>query len=346
MKQLRIGTLSVLATAIMVTACNNSNSTPAATGAEVASPNLTETATENLGTEWKPVGVNNDETASAFLTTKGGKMLAGTSAGIMVSANKGVSWQPAAINPDHKAAVFSMAADAEGTLYAGLSKYGVLISTNGGNSWQLSNNGLSAGGPRSSYALLAAGNNILKGTYESGLYLSANKGQSWQPSNNGIPLNLTTGRMVSVTQLVKNSKTVYALTDLGVRYSTDNGSSWNKPAHNGIERLGYMSSLAVNDNTLFAGVTSGSKGVFASADGGENWQPAGLSGQPVQSLFVHKGIVYAGTDGAVYRSADGGKTWSAVGKGLPAKTDVYCIGITPDGKLLAGLNRKGIYLLQ
>jgi len=338
--------LPIISAAIL-TSCNNSNSTPATTTEELIATNTaTADAAENLGTTWTPVGVNNDETASAFVTAKGGKLFAGTSAGIMVSTDKGNTWQPANINPDHKAAVFSMATDAEGNIYAGLSKYGVLVSKDGGNSWQMSSNGLKMGGPRSSYAMLAAGKNILKGTYESGVYLSADKEQSWQPSNNGIPLDLNTGRMVSVTALVKNTNTVYALTDLGVRYSNDNGTTWNKPAHNGINRLGYMGSLAVSDKVLFTGVTNGDKGVFASADNGENWKPAGLAGKPVSALFVHNRIVYAGAEGELFRSADEGKTWTPIGSGLPAKTTVYSIGITPDGKLLAGLNRKGIYLLK
>jgi photosystem II stability/assembly factor-like uncharacterized protein len=237
--------------------------------------------------------------------------------------------------------------DASGTIYAGLSRYGVLISEDNGDSWKLYSTGLNKGGPRSSYAMLAAGSNILKGTLESGVYLSTDKGKSWQPSNNGIPLNLIDSKMVSVTQLVQNDKTVYALTDLGVRYSNDKGKTWSKPAHNGIERLGYMQSLAVYKDNLFTGIGTSQKGVFLSTDNGESWKAAGLAGKAVSALFTAaNGIVYAGAAGEVFRSADNGKTWTAVGTGLPSNSAVYSIGMTPDGKLLAGINRKGIYLLK
>jgi photosystem II stability/assembly factor-like uncharacterized protein len=324
--------------------CNNTTQagTPAADTAEPV------VAKESLGTQWTPVSLNKEEeTVSAFVVTKKGRLVAGTSAGIMLSDDKGATWKPATINPDDKAAVFSLAMDVSGIIYAGLSRYGVLVSADNGNSWKLHSTGLNKGGPRSSYAMLVSGNNIFKGTYESGLYLSTDKGQSWNPSNNGIPLDLTTGRMVSVTQLVQNNSTLYALTDLGVRYSTDKGKSWNKPAHNGIERLGYMAALAVSNNNLYTGISSSQKGVFLSTDNGNNWKPAGLEGKEVYSLFAApNGVIYAGTAGEVYRSADNGKTWTAVGAGLPASRHIYSIGLTPDGKLLAGVNRGGTYLLK
>lgn len=303
---------------------------------------------EVIGTEWAPVALNGqDETVSAFVTTKKGRLIAGTSAGPYISDDNGSTWQPAKINSDDKAAVFSLTIDKEGNVYAGLSKYGVLVSKDNGESWQLYNDGLNKGGPRSSYAILASGDVVLKGTYESGVYISNTKGQSWNPSNNGIPLNLIDGKMVSVSQLVKNDNTVYALTDLGIRYSSDNGKTWNKPAHNGIERLGYMSSLAVNNTKLFTGITESQKGVFVSSDNGENWQPAGLQGKAPYALFVSsKGNLYAGADGEVYRSEDGGKNWAVIGKGLPAGSTIYSISITPAGKPVAGLSHKGIYLLK
>jgi photosystem II stability/assembly factor-like uncharacterized protein len=324
--------------------CNNASSSATTLGKGDA-PEQTK---ESLGTQWTPVALNTaDETVSAFVTTKKGRLIAGTSAGPYISDDKGTTWKQANINPDNKSAVFSLAIDNSGIIYAGLTKYGVLVSTDNGDSWILYNTGLKMGGPRSSYAMLASGNNILKGTLESGVYISIDKGQSWNPSNNGIPLNLINNRMVSVTQLVQNANTVYALTDLGVRYSKDNGKTWSKPAHNGINRLGYMSSLAVSNNNLYTGITESQKGVFVSNDNGENWKATGLQGKATNALFTtSSGNIYAGADGEVYRSVDNGQTWTVVGKGLPTGAVIYSIGITPDGKLLVGLNRKGIYLLK
>jgi photosystem II stability/assembly factor-like uncharacterized protein len=163
--------ISISATLVF---CSNADSSSVNTETTTSVP-----ITENLGTQWTPVALNDkDETVSAFVTTKKGRLVAGTSAGPYISDDKGNTWKPANINPDDKAAVFSLAMDASGTIYAGLSRYGVLVSEDNGDSWKLYSEGLNKGGPRSSYAMLAAGNNILKGTMESGVYLSENKGKS------------------------------------------------------------------------------------------------------------------------------------------------------------------------
>jgi photosystem II stability/assembly factor-like uncharacterized protein len=302
----------------------------------------------NIST-WVPVALHDqDETVSAFVLTKDNTLIAGTSAGPFMSSDNGQNWKKISLSEEMRSAVFSLAVGEGGEVYAGLSKYGVLTSSDNGNTWELQNEGLKQGGPRSSYAMLSAGNHVLKGTFESGVYLSDDHGKTWQPSNNGIPLDLNTSRMVSVTQLVQNKNTVFALTDLGVRYSTDQGKTWHKPAHNGIERVGYMLSLATKGDTLYAGVGTAGKGVYYSVDKGENWVKAGLEEEEPYVLHVNaNGHLFAGTkNGKVLRSTDGGKSWVLFNKGFPANEGVYALFTTPDGKLLAGLNRKGIYLLQ
>ena len=262
--------------------------------------------------------------------------------------DNGQTWNKVQLSEDQQSAVFSLAAGDKGEIYAGLSKYGVLRSFDNGKTWQMHNNGLKMGGPRSTYAILTAGPHVIKGSFESGIYISADQGESWEPSNNGIALDLNSSRMVSVTQLVKNNKTVYALTDLGVRYSDNYGKEWNKPKHEGIERLGYMLSLAVKGDTLFAGVGESGKGVYYSVNNGDTWVKAGLSEEEPYVLHVNAaGHLFAGTkDGEVYRTRNGGKTWEAFKNGLPASNGIYALFSTANGQLLAGLNRKGIYLLQ
>jgi photosystem II stability/assembly factor-like uncharacterized protein len=345
------GKAMALASIFLLTGCVlfSSCSPTEASGDTITSDEAINVVADPELSTWKPVALHDqNETVSAFVCAKDKSIIAGTSAGPYISSDYGQSWQKIMLPEDYQAAVFSLTADADGELYAGLSKYGVITSSDNGSTWELHNNGLNMGGPRSSYTILATGPHILKGTFESGIYLSTDKGKTWKPSNRGIPLDLNMNRMVSVTQLVKNDKTVYALTDLGVRYSTDNGKEWNKPRHEGIERLGYMLSLAVKGDTLYAGVGTSGKGVYYSVDNGENWVKAGLEQEEPYVLYVDPdGHLFAGTkDGEVYRSTNSGRSWVAFIKGLPENDGIYALYTTPDGKLLAGLNRKGIYLLE
>src|SRR4051794_31556828 len=111
--------LTFLCLSTTIVFCNNADSS--------SLPSQTEKIAETLGTQWTPVALNDkDETASAFVIAKNGRLVAGTSAGILLSDDKGQSWHAANINPNDKAAVFSLAVDAPGTIYAGLSRYGVL----------------------------------------------------------------------------------------------------------------------------------------------------------------------------------------------------------------------------
>jgi len=361
MKQLRrysnskvLAGLLLLSGSLYLSACSQTEATAIAEGNSTIAEEVKEEASAQIRLDpakstWVPVALNDqDETVSAFVLTADKSILAGTSAGLLSSKDNGQTWSKVNLAEGMQSAVYSLAVGQNGQVFAGLSKFGVLTSSDNGKTWELQNTGLNAGGPRTSYAIISTGKHVLKGTNESGVYLSADNGKTWHPSNNGIPFNQSTSRMVSVTQLVQNQKAVYALTDLGVRYSTDAGKTWNKPAHNGIERVGYMLSLATKGDTLYAGVGTSGSGVYYSVDNGENWTKAGLESEEPYALHVNAaGHLFAGTeDGEVYRSTDGGKNWENFKNGLPASNGVYALFTTPDGKVLAGLNRKGIYLLQ
>lgn len=105
----------------------------------------------------------------------------------------------------------------------------------------------------------------------------------------------------------------------------------------------FVLSLAVAPNsTIYAGTLRG--GVFRSRDGSKTWQALnkGLKRLEVKALFIHGGIIYAGTGDGVYRLAEGEERWKVIAQGLD-DTLVHSIARASDGTLFAGTSGKGVH---
>jgi photosystem II stability/assembly factor-like uncharacterized protein len=127
--------------------------------------------------------------------------------------------------------------------------------------------------------------------------------------------------------------------------STDLGTTWINVS-TGLGK-GGIQALLFDGNNLFAGTPADAAGMYKSANGGANWNPAAAGlpvGKTIRSLISIGAYVFAGTEGdGIYRSSDHGDSW--------AKTDVnntlltqqlvltFCI---KDNALYAGAG-NGIY---
>jgi photosystem II stability/assembly factor-like uncharacterized protein len=180
---------------------------------------------------------------------------------------------------------------------------------------------------RRTYALLdhpTQPNVIFAGTSE-GLYRSNDGGKNWK---------LRTSKSVVIRAIVvhpsKPNRVLIATDDFGVRVSDNLGDDFTDANTGFIHRhiLEIMPDANERGRILASVYHDGSGGsIFASSDGGENWQPssAGLGPRDVFALYQmpdNASVIYAGTNNGVYRSDDRGSNWSFVGiveKPAPAK---------------------------
>lgn len=193
---------------------------------------------------------------------------------------------------------------------------GIYRSTNRGEKWfKIPGIPFSA---RRTYALLnhpADQNVIFAGTSE-GLWRSKDNGKRWM---------LLTSKSVVLRAVVvhpdKPNRVLIATDDFGVRVSENLGDDFSDANTGFIHRhiLAIMPDATERGRVLASVFHDGTAGsVFASADGGETWQPSsrGLGPRDVFAFYQvpdNPEVIYAGTNNGVFRSNDRGTTWSFVG---------------------------------
>ncbi|HEY5124404.1 MAG TPA: T9SS type A sorting domain-containing protein [Ignavibacteria bacterium] len=105
---------------------------------------------------------------------------------------------------------------------------------------------------------------------------------------------------------------------------------------NGV--LGYVTSLAVNGNNIFAGTSSG---VYLSTNNGTTWNTTSLIYVYVYSIVINGSNIFAGTqNNSIYLSTNNGSTWNALSGG-PSDVRSFLIN---GSNIFAGTNNSGVYL--
>jgi photosystem II stability/assembly factor-like uncharacterized protein len=174
-----------------------------------------------------------------------------------------------------------------------------VVSSDGGNSWTVIENGLP--GYSGIMSLAQTGTHLFAGTYiGAGVFVSTDNGGNWSQVNAGLPNK-------PVLSLAGIGANVYAGTDgAGVFLSTNEGMSWTAT---GLTNYAVYT-LFGSGASLFAGTDGG---LFLSTDNGANWTARGLAGYTVHTLLAGGTSVFAGTSGGVFFSTDNGAGWTAVG---------------------------------
>ena len=161
-----------------------------------------------------------------------------------------------------------------GVLFAGVVG-GVYRSSDNGNTWTNSSNGL----PTATTVWSIDGYSYLPGylfaATSDGAYVSLNNGGSWAPVTNGLPTGTNILRIVA-DQI--NPGTWYAVTSgLGVYRTQTGGLIW-EPVNSGLPSLQIRSIMLLPVGASSAVVIGTTNGVFTSFDKGATWNAVSNTG--------------------------------------------------------------------
>jgi photosystem II stability/assembly factor-like uncharacterized protein len=206
-------------------------------------------------------------------------------------------------------------------IYVGGWGSGIHRSTDGGNTWQARNSGLSdlhiydlAVDPSNCRVAYAA-------SAETGVFKTVDGGNSWQARNSGLVNPLTRSLAIAPG----NPNRIYVGTSSGV-YRSDNGAAmWIATGALPAASVWTLAVARDSADAIYAGVYG--YGVYRSTDGGSAWQirNTGLGNFKVRALAMdplNTHTVYAGLEdgGGVYRSLNDASDWFALNNGFSGQS--------------------------
>lgn len=178
---------------------------------------------------------------------------------------------------------------------------GLYSSVNGGQDWDLANNGINA---LQITALHVNNSKIFAGTERQGLYISDLNG-NWVHANSGLEdLGLS-----EVTDIISAGNTILISTYNGIYSSIDEGLQWSKVFE------GFTEAMDVDNNIIASAVNH--TGIYLSGDEGKSWDLAGTNGLNINTSYeslriIGDTIVVSTGTSELYISEDLGNTWSDI----------------------------------
>jgi len=187
-------------------------------------------------------------------------------------------------------------------------------STDGGQSWSPTRNGLEVDGILSLVSVPTNPNLLFAGTVN-GIFASTDFGSSWHPLTGILP-PITT---YLATARRGTTGTLYAFgPGIGLQRSTDNGATWQRADTKLGGSTVSVVSTAYNGNRLYVGVRNT---LLYYNEESATWVPSsvGVSGNAITSISFDQEspqIMFVTTNAGTFRSVDGGITWHNVTRGL------------------------------
>lgn len=209
--------------------------------------------------------------------------------------------------------VYDLAADpvTPDTFYA-TTRGGVYKSVNGGLTWQIINNGITA-----NFVNRIAHHNSMAGIVyvasNSSVFKTIDGGLNWNVSNLGLP---TSDRFTDIEISPLSSDIIYLATAIeGVYKSINGGASWSAANTGLVTLIDALKVSPTDSNRVYAAAPNG---LYETLDGGLTWlDRTGLLPAPFSATSAVNNIVFAGFAGEVYvttssgvfKSSDNGVTW-------------------------------------
>ena len=283
-------------------------------------------------------------------------LVAGTLEGVFRSTDGGEHWQQ--ISPKDSVEIHevqSLAVDPANPdiIYAG-TWHLPWKTTDGGVTWTNIKQGIIEDSDVFSIVIDPEQSNVVYLSACSGIYKSEDGGEKF---TGGVGANKTQGipstaRRTLVLDMDPNHLgTVYAGTTEGLYRSFDAGKYWMPTTSADVIVNDVYVDPANSNHVLLA---TDRRGVLASDDGGDSFQPSnsGFSTRQIWAFTAdeqHAATVYVGVvndkdSGGVFVSHTGGLSWSHLSDGLEGH-DVFSLGQAPDDTILAG-TEHGIYRLK
>ena len=229
-------------------------------------------------------------------------------------------------------------------------------STNGGESWKKSTEGLPPGGAAQFLGVHAApdyhhSKTVFLTTAHKGLFKSTDSGVEWD----GAGLT-ESGRIngVAFSPNYGQDTTLFASTEHGgVFKSIDSGLNWTD-VNRGLDSLNFgaigISHDFLNDGTLLTVSKTGA--LYKTTNKGTDWwtisgvASAAIAGIGFSSAYGTDATLVSATQSGVFQSDNGGATWTDVTADLPT-TNFGAFAVSPaypaDGTIIAILRDEGIY---
>ncbi len=286
--------------------------------------------------------------------------------GVYYTSDLGANWQVIGLPYQDITSIISSGSN----LISGTRYEGIFISTNNGQSWIPSNNGLPTGNIG---AIAHNGNEIYAGLEGSGsqmgVYRSTNNGLNWvfsglsnvsiyaigasgsnvfaagglgafyKSTNGGMNWSQTTFSNGASAILIQGSL-VFAGGSSGVYVSSDNGNSWSQ-----TPLTSSIASLVMDGNTIYAGAYGSGGGLYKSTNNGVNWSLVGLSGARIEAIAINGNNIFAGKLGSqtgVFMSTNNGVTWLDKNQGFTVPTGITELLISGNN-IFAGTSYNSIW---